>query len=210
MTDQNAPSAPSAPNETLEDLFPNAIAAVLAHCVYGGRKYNGGKIGWKFDASMNHADCIASHLLQRGTIDPESGSLHEVSCVWRALALLETALIRGGAAPGPAVSGDLTAKLSDRAQSRRLAALAAVVELARADALQAAGKFAKSIGMCDDFEALAILVEEVGEVAHEVSETIGRGPLRSEDHGEYSARLRTELIQVAAMSLGWAARIGGA
>lgn len=75
-------------------------------------------------------------------------------------------------------------------------------ELDRADGLQKAGKFPKTIGMCNDFEALAVLVEEVGEVAHEVNETIGRTP----DAG-YAQRLETELIQVAAMAIGWAARI---
>lgn len=78
----------------------------------------------------------------------------------------------------------------------------AVLELVRADNLQKAGKFPKTIAMCNDFEALAVLVEEVGEAAHEVNETIGRTP----DAG-YAQRLETELIQVAAMAIGWAARI---
>jgi hypothetical protein len=76
-------------------------------------------------------------------------------------------------------------------------------ELARAERLQKAGKFPKTIGMCNDFEALAVLVEEVGEVAHEVNETIGRTP-----DTEYQKRLYTELVQVAAMAVGWARRIG--
>ena len=83
---------------------------------------------------------------------------------------------------------------------------AAVLELARADALQKAGKFPKTITMCTDFEALAVLVEEVGEVAHEVNETIGQYPKPD----GYEERLETELIQVAAMAIGWAARIRGA
>lgn len=187
----------------LEDLFPNALAAVLAHCIYGGLKHNCGAIGWKFDASMNHADCLASHLLQRGTIDPESRALHEVACAWRALALLETALLANGhCLPGRLVSGNLEAAAPEG--GTRLAALAAVEELRRADALQKQGKFPKTIAMCDDFEALAVLVEEVGEVAHEVNETIGR--VFAPDM-KYEERLRTELIQVAAMAIGWAARL---
>lgn len=75
-------------------------------------------------------------------------------------------------------------------------------ELARADRLQKEGRFQKTIGMCNDFEALAVLVEEVGEVAHEVNETIGRTP-----DAEYVKRLRTELVQVAAMAVGWARRL---
>ena len=75
-------------------------------------------------------------------------------------------------------------------------------ELQRADRLQKQGKFPKTIGMCNDFEALAVLVEEVGEVSHEVNETIGRTP-----DAEYLKRLRTELIQTAAMAVGWVRRI---
>lgn len=78
----------------------------------------------------------------------------------------------------------------------------AVNELDRADRLQAEGRFPKTIGMCNDFEALAVLVEEVGEVAHEVNETIGRAIDLA-----YQKRLQTELIQVAAMAIGWAERI---
>lgn len=75
-------------------------------------------------------------------------------------------------------------------------------ELDRADRLQKQGKFPKSIGMCTDFEALAVLVEEVGEVSHEINETIGRVP-----NPEYVTRLRTELIQVAAMAVGWIGKL---
>ncbi len=77
-------------------------------------------------------------------------------------------------------------------------------ELTRSERLQEQGKFPKSIGMCNDLEALAVLVEEVGEVAHEVNETIGRSP-----DAEYVKRLRTELVQVAAMAVGWARRLDG-
>lgn len=46
-------------------------------------------------------------------------------------------------------------------------------------------------------ERLAVLAEEVGEVAHEVNETIGgHAPL-------YMAGLRKELSQVAAVALAW-------
>ena len=75
-------------------------------------------------------------------------------------------------------------------------------ELHRAGQLQKAGKFPKTIEMCNDFEALAVLVEEVGEVSHEVNETIGRVPDTA-----YKMRLRTELIQVAAMAVGWVRKL---
>ncbi len=78
----------------------------------------------------------------------------------------------------------------------------ALDELGRAEDLQRKGKFPKTIDMCTDFEALAVLVEEVGEVSKEVNESIGRSfsPAREK-------RLRTELIQVAAMAIGWARAI---
>jgi len=56
--------------------------------------------------------------------------------------------------------------------------------------------------MCDNFEALSVLTEEVGEAAHEVNESIGK-PYDK----EREMRLRTELIQVAAMAIGWVLRI---
>jgi hypothetical protein len=38
---------------------------------------------------MDHADCIARHLIDRGIIDPSDGESHSVKLAWRALALLE-------------------------------------------------------------------------------------------------------------------------
>ncbi len=75
-------------------------------------------------------------------------------------------------------------------------------ELRRCERLKASGKFSKTIDECTDLEALAVLVEEVGEAGHEVNESIGRGV----DFAR-QARLHTELIQVAAMALAWAGRL---
>lgn len=77
-------------------------------------------------------------------------------------------------------------------------------ELARARRLQREGKFPKTIMMCDDYEALSVLVEEVGEVAHEVNEGIGRQP-----DPERQKRLRKELVEVAAMAFGWILKLDG-
>lgn len=79
-------------------------------------------------------------------------------------------------------------------------------ELERGIELQRAGRLAKVIGAQTDFGALATLVEEVGEVAHEVNETIGRNDT---DVDAYEARLRAELIQVAAMAVGWVLKLDG-
>jgi NTP pyrophosphatase (non-canonical NTP hydrolase) len=79
-------------------------------------------------------------------------------------------------------------------------------ELHRGVELQKAGRFAKVIGVQTDFEALSTLTEEVGEVAHEVNETIGRSDT---DVEAYEARLRAELVQVAAMAVGWILKLDG-
>jgi NTP pyrophosphatase (non-canonical NTP hydrolase) len=73
----------------------------------------------------------------------------------------------------------------------------------RQEELKAKGKFAYT---CADLEMthperLTVLGEEFGEVCHEVNEGIGEG--RSVD----KAKLRKELIQVAAVALGWIERL---
>lgn len=73
-------------------------------------------------------------------------------------------------------------------------------ERVRQDQLKAAGRFELT---CADAELpasekLAILVEEVGEVARAVLE---RADLVADKHG---SSLRDELIQVAAVALAWA------
>jgi NTP pyrophosphatase (non-canonical NTP hydrolase) len=77
-------------------------------------------------------------------------------------------------------------------------------ELDRARRLQLAGKFAKTIMQCNDLEALSVLTEEVGEVAHEVNEGIGKPACK-----ERTAKMREELVQVAAMAVGWVYAIDG-
>lgn len=86
------------------DYFRNALAAIGRHSRLGNEKHNPGeRMHWAFDKSTAHADAILSHLSQRGEIDPETGHSHTVALAWRALALLETELVAGGATPGKAV-----------------------------------------------------------------------------------------------------------
>ena len=72
-------------------------------------------------------------------------------------------------------------------------------ECRKQELFKLAGRFAHScadVGV-SDFERLAILAEEFGEVAHEVNETIGgHAPLNRE-------KLRKELVQVAAVCVAW-------
>jgi hypothetical protein len=80
--------------------FPDAMLAVAEHSKKGNDKHNPGQpLHWAKGKSMDHADCIARHLIDIGpnwdAIDPETQSLHAQALAWRALALLQTVLERG-------------------------------------------------------------------------------------------------------------------
>ena len=87
---------------------------------------------------------------------------------------------------------------------------AIVAERDRQESLKAAGKFMFTCAdeAMTDGECLAVIVEEIGEVAHEVNEVIGRR-LTQGAREAYRARLRTELIQVAAVATAWVERLDG-
>lgn len=96
--DKRASALPSSTKERKEiplargvlDYFPAALAAIARHSKAGNDKHNPGQdIHWARGKSMDHADCIMRHLIDRGTIDPETGDSHTVSLAWRALALLQ-------------------------------------------------------------------------------------------------------------------------
>ncbi len=75
------------------DYFPDALAAVAELSRKGNDKHNPGQpLHWSREKSSDHADCIARHLLDRGTVDPEDGILHDVKVAWRALAMAQLAL----------------------------------------------------------------------------------------------------------------------
>lgn len=75
------------------DYFPDALAAVAELSRKGNDKHNPGQpLHWSREKSFDHADCIVRHLLERGTVDPEDGILHDVKVAWRALAMLQLAL----------------------------------------------------------------------------------------------------------------------
>jgi len=78
-------------------------------------------------------------------------------------------------------------------------------ERQRQEALRVAGKFAftcADAGMTNA-ERFMVLAEEFGEVAHELNEGIGDGRSVSLE------RLRTELVQVAAVCVAWCEAIDG-
>lgn len=59
-----------------------------------------------------------------------------------------------------------------------------------------------------DGERLAILMEEVGEAAHELTYDAGKDDLSLDPAAASRERLRKELIQVGAMAATWAAMLG--
>ena len=75
------------------NYFPLAIAEISKLSKLGNDKHNPGEpLHWSKDKSTDHKDCIARHLIDAGTIDPDSEMFHDVGLAWRALANLETLL----------------------------------------------------------------------------------------------------------------------
>jgi hypothetical protein len=71
------------------DYFPDAIAEIAHVSKVGNDQHNPGeKMHWSRAKSSDHADCIARHLIERGTIDTD-GLRHTAKAAWRALALLQ-------------------------------------------------------------------------------------------------------------------------
>ena len=73
------------------DYFPDACAAVAEVSYAGNEKHNPGEeMHWARGKSMDHADCIGRHLIERGGFD---GPIrHSAALAWRALALLQEEL----------------------------------------------------------------------------------------------------------------------
>jgi hypothetical protein len=75
----------------LVDYFPDALAAVAEISFKGNEKHNPGEpLHHARGKSMDHADCIVRHLVNRGGFD---GDVRESAAMaWRALALLQEEL----------------------------------------------------------------------------------------------------------------------
>lgn len=87
--------------EGVIDYFPNALAEVAAVSVFGNNKHNPGKpLHHSRGKSMDHADCIIRHLVDRGKKDGD-GMRHSAYVAWRALALLQEELERDLGLPLP-------------------------------------------------------------------------------------------------------------
>lgn len=74
------------------DYFPDAVAEIARVSLAGNDQHNPGEpLHWAREKSTDQADCIARHLIERGTIDSD-GMRHSAKMAWRALALLQTEL----------------------------------------------------------------------------------------------------------------------
>lgn len=86
--------------EGLMDYFPDALAVVANVSWVGNAKHNGPgtPLHHSRGKSMDHADCCARHLLERGGFDVvviegvEHRIRHTAALAWRALALLQEEL----------------------------------------------------------------------------------------------------------------------
>ena len=77
------------------DYFPDALAAVAEVSRIGNAQHNPGEpLHWSRGLSMDHADCLLRHLIDRGTLDTD-GARHSAKVAWRALALLQIELEQG-------------------------------------------------------------------------------------------------------------------
>ena len=84
------------------DYFPDAIVAVAEVSRVGNDKHNPGEpLHWARGKSMDQADAIARHLIDRGKVDEETGLLHSAELAWRALANLQIELEEAGLAALP-------------------------------------------------------------------------------------------------------------
>lgn len=73
--------------------FPLALAEVAKVSKTGNDKHNPGQpLHWSKGKSNDHADCVARHLIEAGTIDLDDGHRHSAKLAWRALALLQIEL----------------------------------------------------------------------------------------------------------------------
>ena len=74
------------------DYFPDALVEVARCSKVGNDQHNPGQpLHWAKEKSIDHADCILRHQVQRGTRDKD-GVLHSAKVAWRALAQLQIEL----------------------------------------------------------------------------------------------------------------------
>lgn len=71
------------------DYFPDALLAVARVSYEGNQQHNPGEpLHWARGKSMDQADTVNRHLIQRGTRDTD-GMRHTAKAAWRILAMLQ-------------------------------------------------------------------------------------------------------------------------
>ena len=66
----------------------------------GNQKHNPGEqLHWARGKSMDQANAVARHLMERGGHDPDTGLRQSAHMAWRALAVLQLELEEAGEAP---------------------------------------------------------------------------------------------------------------
>lgn len=79
------------------DYFPDALAEVARVSYVGNEQHNPGEpLHWARGKSIDQADTVIRHFLERGKIDSD-GQRHSAKLAWRALALLQLELEAEGA-----------------------------------------------------------------------------------------------------------------
>ena len=108
ILDGDSATRKTAPMATgLLHYFPNACAEIARHSARSNEKHNPGEpVHWSFDQSADHIDCVVRHAARAGLFDSD-GARESTCLAWRALANLETELIRElGVEPGLSVRRD--------------------------------------------------------------------------------------------------------
>ncbi len=74
------------------DFFPDALAEVARVSAAGSAQHHPDKpLHWDKSKSMDEADALLRHLVERGTFDTD-GMRHSAKVAWRGLALLQREL----------------------------------------------------------------------------------------------------------------------
>src|SRR5487761_1313623 len=77
------------------DYFPDALIEVAHVSFIGNQQHNPGQhLHWDKTKSIDEADALMRHLIQRGTFDSD-GIRHSAKVAWRGLALLQRELESG-------------------------------------------------------------------------------------------------------------------
>lgn len=93
------------------DYFPAALIEVAKVSKAGNDQHNPGEeLHWARGKSMDQADTLIRHFLERGTVDSD-GLLHSAKLCWRSLALLQLELEAAGAPMARGAKGTVPPEL---------------------------------------------------------------------------------------------------